>query len=643
MWKRFAFSGLIAGIAGAALADNTYSPQGGEYPIAGSLAGDQVFPHLALGSSGGYLVWQDNVTDGDGFGISARRINSSLSGSFGVFRVNEKAAGDQENVRVAMLKDGGAVFVWQSGTRGFQHINARFLKGDGTFATGDRVVNTYTNNHQMDPALSVLSGGNVVVTWSSYGQDLSVYGVYAQLFTPIGDKVGSEFQVNQSTSLSQRSPSAASLPDGGFALVWVGERTTSAPISQSGLIVVTNPVARYTADIFGRMFNADGSPRGGEFRVSSGNDPCANPAVSAAPDGGIAVAWSQKGSMVNTNSWDVFARGFDSSFHPVNEAAQVNSYSYGEQFAPRIASIGSDYMVVWTSLAQDGSREGVYGRFLSSAGNPVGDEILVNTTTVSQQMHPSVSSDGTSRFLVVWTSFIGGNTSFDLFAQRYAASQSLPVPAAPSVSAPFVVDNSGVYQPQLLVSWPDVEGFPVANYELYVDGAASPAVTTTANIWTLSGLAPSSTHSLRMDYVTTDGRHSPLSAQATGTTWSGASYGGIPFEWMTANFGTDVLAWPKPGDDSDGDGASNMHEFLAGTAPQDPNSVMRVQLVSTAQGTQLSWNGQPGSVYQVQISDNLSAGSWTNFGAPRFAVGTSDAIPAGGVGAAAYYRVVRLR
>jgi len=171
VWKRFAFSGLFAGIATAVLAENTYAPQGGEYPIAGLLAGDQVYPQITLNSSGGYLVWQDNVTDGDGFGISARRINANLSGSFGVFRVNERAAGDQESVRAALLKDGGAVFVWQGGSPGFQHVYARFLKGDGTFATGDLSVNTYTNNHQIDPALTVLADGNVVMTWSSYGQD----------------------------------------------------------------------------------------------------------------------------------------------------------------------------------------------------------------------------------------------------------------------------------------------------------------------------------------------------------------------------------------------------------------------------------------------------------------------------------------
>src|SRR6266567_1876869 len=69
VWKRYVFSGLFAGIATAVLAENSYAPQGGEYPIAGLLPGDQVFPQLTLNSSGGYLVWQDNVTDGDGFGI----------------------------------------------------------------------------------------------------------------------------------------------------------------------------------------------------------------------------------------------------------------------------------------------------------------------------------------------------------------------------------------------------------------------------------------------------------------------------------------------------------------------------------------------------------------------------------------------
>ncbi len=643
-FKRLACWWLLAGIAPAVLAQNAYGPQGAEYPIAGAQPGDQVFPHVSLGANGGYLVWQDNVTDGDGFGISARRINNSLSGSFGVFRVNQQNAGDQENARVAVFKDGGAAFVWQGGRAGFQHIYARFLKADGTFATGDLLVNTYTNNHQIDPAVSVLSNGNVVVTWSSYGQDGSVYGVYDQIFSPTGDRIGSELQVNQSALFSQRSPAAVALPGGGFALAWVSERSTTTSIIQSGLIYLTNSAPRYTADIFGRLYDADGSPRGDEFRVNGDNgEVCANPAISAGANGGIVLAWSQKGSSLTTNSWDVFARAFDSGGHPLNAAFRVNSYTYGEQFAPRTAAVGSDYMVVWTSLAQDGSREGVFGQFLSGNGQLLGGEFGVNTTTVSQQMHPAVASDGNSRFLVVWTSFIGGNSSFDLFAQRYAASQALPAPGAPFVYAPFLLGTNSVYQPQLQVSWPELTGLPVAEYEVYVDGSATVAVSTTTNIWTLTGIAPSSTHGLQVDYLTTDGRRSLLSAAAYGTTWSGANFGGIPFEWMAAHFGPNVLTWPKPTDDSDGDGANNLHEFQAGTIPTDPTSVMRVELVSTAQGTRLGWNSQPGGIYQVQVSTSLESGSWTADGVARFAAGPADSVLVDGTSSAAYYRVIRLR
>src|SRR5205814_2620681 len=186
-------------------------------------------------------------------------------------------------------------------------------------------------------------------------------------------------------------------------------------------------------------------------------------------------------------------------------------------------------------------------------------------------------------------------------------------------------------------------GFPVAAYELYVDGGATAAVTTTTNIWMLTGLEPSSTHSVQLDYLASDGRRSPLSPAASGTTWSGANFGGITFEWMIAQFGADVLSWSKPTDDSDGDGANNLQEFRAGTAPTDPDSVMRVQLVSTAQGTRLSWNGQPGFFYQVQLSEGLSAGSWTNFGLPRFAAGTTDSILVNGTKRSEYYRIIRLR
>ena len=222
---------------------------------------------------------------------------------------------------------------------------------------------------------------------------------------------------------------------------------------------------------------------------------------------------------------------------------RVNSYLYGDQYAPRISSIGVDYLVVWTSLAQDGSREGVFGRSLNGNGTLASGEFRVNTTTAGQQMQPSVASDGVNQFVVVWTSYTGSPNNFDLFAQRYIninLASSLPPMSAPFVWAPFVLSN-GVYQPQLRVAWPSLLGIAVSNYEVYADGVTNaPMATLTSNLWTMTaanGLTDEQHPLVPGGLRTTGGRQSPLSPSASGTTWSGLSWGGIPYEWMAAFFG----------------------------------------------------------------------------------------------------------
>src|SRR5579862_5393620 len=99
---------------------NYYAANGTEYAVVGSLPGDQVHPDVAVTAGGGFTVWQDNITDGDGWGVSAMQLNGALSGSGSSFRVNVQGAGDQENPRVTFLKGGGAAFTWQGGPQGFQ-------------------------------------------------------------------------------------------------------------------------------------------------------------------------------------------------------------------------------------------------------------------------------------------------------------------------------------------------------------------------------------------------------------------------------------------------------------------------------------------------------------------------------------------
>jgi hypothetical protein len=636
---------LALAVPGAGYAQGIYQTNGTEYPIVGTLPGDQVYPSLALLTNGGYLVWQDNRTDGDGLGISAQRLGGTLSGLLSPFPVNTIKAGDQERPQVTMLNNGGAAFVWQGGRVGAQHIYARFLSSSNTWISANDIqVNSTAGGDQIGAAVATLMNGNVVVVYSSLNQVAtnSLEDVYGQILSPAGQKIGSEFLINQYTPFNQRTPAVAALQGGGFVVVWVSEIQRSGPVDNPNSGYLYAPTVRPSVDIYARLFGADGTAAGSEFVVNTGTDVCANPGVAPSSDGGFMVAWGQRNTQVRALSWDVFSRPFSASGGG-GTVRTVNTYQYGDQYGPRITSLGTDYLVVWTSLGQDGDREGVYGQFLRSDGTPAGSEFRANTTTVSQQLHPTAASDGAGQFLIAWTSFVGGNGSFDLFAQRYLNS-ALPLPAMspPWVYAPFTFNNNA-YQPQLEVCWPFQVGLPITQYNVYVDGFPTPAATLTTNVWFLTGLAPSSTHSFQVDYVVVDGRHSPLSPPATGLTWQGYSWGGIPFEWMAAYYGGagNVFNWPGPSMQLTPGGPTLLQVFLTGGIPTNTASWLRVNLVALPQGQYVTWNPQPGQVYQVQASTNL--GSWANVGAPRFAAGTTDSMYVGSVSTTAYYRVLVLR
>ena len=600
---------------------NTYQTNGIEYVIAGTLPGDQTHAALGIKSTGGYVVWDDNLTDGDGLGVSARRLDGSLSGSYSSFRVNATGAGDQELPQVGLLNDGGAVFVWQGGRRSWQHIYARFLSAAGTWLTptNDVLVNTFTNNFQVNPAVAVLVNGSVAVTWGSFNQfsGNSMQDTYVQVLSSQGQKVGTETLVNQFTSYNQRTPAIAGLTDGRFVVAWISEQQRFDK----------------SVDVYARIFNADGSSASNEIAVNTSTNVCANPSIAATPGGGFVVAWSERDlTSRRTNSWDISARAFLNTGTPAGAVVRVNQYLFGDQFAPKLAAIGTDLLAVWTSLGQDSSREGVYAQYLKSDLTRVGSEFRVNTSVVGPQIQPAVAADGVGQFLVSWSTFGGLTAGMDLYAQRYLSTlQPLAAPNPPLVT---VLSSNA-----LTVSWPAIEGLNVSQYEVYVDGAPAPTAVVTNTWWTMTGLTPNSTHRFAFDYVS-GGRISPVSGATTNTTYGALTWGGIPYEWMVAYFGSDIWSWPSPYADTDNDGVSNVNEFLGGTSPINAASVLRVRLQHTVQGIFLGWNTEPGLIYQVQSSTTLRG--WSNLGGLRFAPGTVDSMYVGG-NSSTYYRVLRVR
>ena len=81
-------------------------------------------------------------------------------------------------------------------------------------------VNTYSINDQRNPSITSLENDNYIVTWQSFTQDGNSWGVYGQILDSTGNKIGNEFRINSNMISTQQNPSVSSLINNNFVVVW---------------------------------------------------------------------------------------------------------------------------------------------------------------------------------------------------------------------------------------------------------------------------------------------------------------------------------------------------------------------------------------------------------------------------------------
>ena len=621
---RLAFAlGLVGVGFSTAKADLRYEAKGTEFDLTGRLVGDQLATHVAISPSGGYLVWHDNATDESGLGVSALMLDANANPMGAPFRVNSKLLGNQEKPQVGLLSEGGAFFVWEAGETGFRRVQFRAASSRGVFSNEEVFVTGANSGEQTDPALAVLRNGTVAVSWTDYLVDGDVKGLSARIYSPTGDSLTEPFRLNQFRDGNQYGAKLQALPNGGIAAVWVSDQQQDEK----------------SIDIIARLFNSVGQPLTDEIVVSQ-KGISANPVLGVAGTR-LIIAWEQVDLKNKKTRWDVSLRTFDLALKPLSEQVKANKQLEGDQFAPRLQGGDSGALLVWNSLGQDGSGEAVVGRFITESGVFSDSEFQVNTRTFAGQLHPNVSADSNGRWLVTWSTPRSGDAGMDVVGQRFQIESTEAKPLEP-IAVVFVNPLS---ENELMVSWPEVAGLGVNHYEVFIDNIPDPKPVN-GNFFIWRQLQPGREYAFRVVYELKDGRRSPMSAFGFNKTWGrDFNQDGLPDDWQREFFGRDSAKWSTANADYDGDGATNLNEFLAATNPADNSSTLKLELSAMEQGQRLSWQAEPGSVYQVEKATRLGPGvvSWHAEGDPVMAVELTAGFSLEAVANMAFYRIKRIR
>jgi hypothetical protein len=280
----------------------------------------------------------------------------------------------------------------------------------------------------------------------------------------IAQAVGSEFQANTYTTSHQRTFSlggraVAADASGNFVVVW-------RSFGQDG----------NAYGIFGQRYDSAGGALGGEFRVNSyTTNNQLFPSIASDASGNFVVVWE---SYQDGDNFGIFGQRYDSAGSALGNEFRVNSYTTARQTRTAVAADPSgNFVVVWGGT-QRGDYD-VFGQRFDSAGKALGSEFRVNSHTTSSHRFPSVASDATGNFVVVWTSYQGGD--YSVLGKRYD-SAGVPRGAEFRVNSympswqkyPSVACNADGNFLVAWQSWPGQDGNDAGIFGQRFDSAGNP-------------------------------------------------------------------------------------------------------------------------------------------------------------------------
>ncbi|SDH82091.1 Ig-like domain-containing protein [Pseudomonas panipatensis] len=366
-----------------------------------------------------YVTWQGDKVDSNSWGIQGTVIDID-AGYYSEFRVNSTTSGDQKNAVTVDLPNGGAVVVWESanGDSSGTCVMAQMYDAKGMPLGSEFVVNSTTTNNQGMPAVDVLKDGSFVITWTSNagGNDAVMQQRYSYTYDASqhingAARVGGEQMVNNNDLGDQRHSSVTALDNGGYLVSW-------------------KSLEGGKWNIYAREYDKSGSVVSGNSDLlvsntnyTSGYD-IRGASTTTLTGGKVVFAYGR--DMGGSLSGEAYFRIYDPATKSFGAEIVANQTSANSQASPSVSRLtNGNFVVTWDSddhSGPDQSGYGTWGRVFNAAGQPVGNEFLLTTSTMGNQVLPVVVAREGGGYVVVYqsaTDAAPGAGTYGVYAQYF--------------------------------------------------------------------------------------------------------------------------------------------------------------------------------------------------------------------------------
>ncbi len=279
------------------------------------------------------------------------------------------------------VANSGFVIVWYRIVNSQYNIVGQLLNSKGEKIDSNFVINDVENSYRYSPAVASDSSGNFVVTWYDYRNNYAQ--VYAQKF--VNDTVSDvNFKISEDQFTGSKSYVSCGMNDGDYlAATWLD---------------YGNP-AEYR--IFSRLFDSNDQPAtpGTRVDIDSLSSSETDPKLAVMNDGSFIITWTD----TRSRTYKTYFQRYDAEGNLLG--TNINNDDNGTQYNPQIALLkDGNFLLIWREYSRNiYNQSEVLGQKYFKTGEKIGDAFIISSINREGDVYdPDVCSNSNGDFVVTW-------------------------------------------------------------------------------------------------------------------------------------------------------------------------------------------------------------------------------------------------